>query len=150
MIYIASDHRGFLLKEDLKQKLQQSGFIVKDLGNDHLDPDDDYVDYAKKVALEIVTDQDDSRGILLCGSGVGMDIVANKIDNIRCALVCDVAGAKQAREHEDANVISLAADKLDKNQAYEIIMTFLNTPFSNQARHIRRLKKLSQVEEEDA
>lgn len=144
---MGADHRGFELKQRLTKRLEDEGLLVTDLGNDHLDPNDDYVDYAHKVAEATLADEK-NRGVILCGSGVGVDIVANKIDGIRSALVRDVAGAKQAREHEDVNVIALPADLLDEQLAFEIIKVFLDTPFSNEKRHLRRLKKIERVEEE--
>lgn len=149
MIYLGADHRGFDLKERLKKRLIDEGFKVTDLGNDHLDPQDDYVDFAHSVA-DAVANGIENRGIILCGSGAGVDMVANKIDGIRSALVFDVPRAIQAREHEDANVISLPADTLDEETALEIIKAFLTTEFSKEKRHIRRLEKITEVEEEHA
>lgn len=147
MIYLGSDHRGFELKTALIKRLEDEGYQLTDLGNDHLDPNDDYVDFAKKVAL--ATSQDhENRGILLCGSGAGVDIVANKIPGIRSALVFDLPRAVQAREHEDVNVLSLPADILDEEKAFEIVKSFLQTEFSGEERHKRRLLKLDEVEEE--
>lgn len=147
MIYLGADHRGFELKERLKKRLIDEGFKVTDLGNDHLDPGDDYVDFAKKVA-EATIQLSQNRGILLCGSGAGVDMVANKIPGARSALVFDVTRAKQAREHEDANIFSLPADTLDEEIAWEIVKVFLQTPFSKKPRYIRRLRKMEDVEEE--
>lgn len=145
-IFLGADHRGFNLKESLRDKLLQAGYDVVDLGNDHLDPQDDYVDFADKVADAVVAETD-GRGILLCGSGAGVDMVANKVDGIRSALAFDVDRARQAREHEDANVLSLPADTLDEQRAFEIAKTFLDTPFSREERHLRRLEKMHEVEE---
>lgn len=146
MIYVGADHRGFDLKERLKKRLVDLGYEVTDLGNDHLDPNDDYVDFAEKVA-RAVTGDDSNRGVLLCGSGAGVDIVANKINGVRSALVFDLARAVQAREHEDVNVVSLPADVLDEETAYSIVQAFLDTKFSGGERHIRRLEKLEAVED---
>ena len=148
MIFLGADHRGFELKGRLLKRLQDEGFEATDLGNDHLDLYDDYIDFAHKVAQATISDPK-NRGLLICGSGIGMDIVANKISGIRSALVYDVVRAKQAREHNDANVLSLPADVLDEEKAWEIIKTFLETPFSGEERHVRRLKKLQAVEEEN-
>lgn len=145
MIFIGADHRGFNLKARLIERLKADGYQVKDLGNFHLDPSDDYVDFALKVA-ENVKNVSTNKGILLCGSGVGVEMVANKIDGIRAALVQDEQRAAQSRLHEDANVISLPADILDEYKAYEIIKVFLNTQFSGESRHIRRLEKVKKVE----
>ena len=148
MIYLGADHRGFELKERLKKRLIDDGLELVDLGNDRLDPQDDYVDFAQKVAKSVVQEPE-NRGILLCGSGAGVDMIANKIDGVRSALVDDVSRSIQAREHEDANVLSLPADKLDEDQSYDIVQAFLNTPFSQQPRHERRLDKMAEIEEEN-
>ncbi len=145
MIYIGADHRGFELKQRLFQRLTDEGYQVTDLGNDHLDPNDDFVDFAAKVAEAVASDKD-NRGIILCGSGAGVDMVANKVDGIRSALAFDITRAKQAREDDDANVLSLPADILDENTAWEIVQTFLETPFTDNERHLRRLEKLKDME----
>lgn len=147
MIFIGADHRGFLLKERLKKRLLDAGFKVIDLGNDHFDQGDDYVDFAEKVARS-TTASINNRGIILCGSGAGVDMVANKITGIRSALVFDTVRARQAREHENANVLSLSADVLDEKKAWSIVEVFLKTPFSGQVRHVRRLKKMEDLEDE--
>lgn len=146
MIFLGADHRGFSLKENLKEKLTDAGFEVRDLGNDHLDPEDDYTDFARAVA-EMTMEKEENRGILVCGSGVGVDMVANKIPGIRSSLVFDVARSKQSREHEDVNVLALAADVLDEELAWKIVEVFLKTPFSGEERHLRRLEKIKQIEE---
>lgn len=146
MIFIGADHRGFELKEVIFQRLKDEGYELTDLGNSYLDPNDDYVDYAQKVA-EAVSQDPHGRGIILCGSGAGVDMVANKVDGVRSALVFDIRRAKQAREHEDANVISLPADVLDPEVAFEIVKLFLETPFNEEERHVRRLQKMEQIEE---
>lgn len=147
MIYIGADHRGFELKDRLKKSLVDEGFEIIDLGNDHLDPQDDYVDFAHKVAVATVSDPK-NRGIVICGSGAGIDMVANKVKGIRSALVFDLPRAIQARQHEDANVLALPSDILDEEAAYEITKAFLTTEFSGEERHIRRLQRMKTVEEE--
>lgn len=144
MIYIASDHRGFELKTRLFKKLIDGGYKATDLGNDHFDPNDDYPDFAKKVAVAVSNDPV-NKGILLCGSGVGMDITANKFDGIRSALVSDEKTVKQAREDDDVNIISLPADLLEEESAWEIINVFLKTSFSNENKDIRRIEKIEET-----
>lgn len=144
MIYIASDHRGFELKTRLFKRLIDEGYEVTDLGNYHFDPNDDYPDFAKKVAEAVLSDSA-NRGILLCGSGVGMDIAANKFEGIRSALVSDEKIVKQARVDDDINVISLPADILDEESAWEIIKIFLEMPFSNENKDIRRIEKIKEL-----
>lgn len=146
-VYIGADHRGFVLKEKLYHRLVGTGFEVENLGNDRLDPQDDYVDFAHKVAKAVASDWG-SVGIILCGSGVGVDMVANKIEGIRSALVFDVTRAKQSREHEDANVLSLPADVLDEEKGWDIVQAFLAARFSGEERHVRRLQKLKEIEKQ--
>lgn len=145
MIYLGADHRGFELKSKIFTRLSDEGYEVTDLGNDHLDPSDDYVDFAQRVAGAVAGEKGNV-GILFCGSGIGVDIVANKFDGVISALVFDIARAKQAREDEDANIISLPADILDIESAWEMVKIFLETPFSNEKRHERRLQKLREIE----
>lgn len=147
MIYLGADHRGFELKQRLKKRLLDEGFEVTDLGAENFLPGDDYVIYAHKVADAVAGGEND-RGIILCGSGAGVDMVANKIPGVRSALVFDVPRAVQAREHENANVISLPADTLDEEQAFEITKAFLTTEFSGAERHKRRLQEMQEVEED--
>lgn len=145
MIFIGADHRGFELKKKLYKHLLDEGFPAVDLGNDHFDPNDDYVDFAYKVA-EAVKNEPENKGILLCGSGVGVDIVANKLPGIRSALVSQPKMSRQAREDDDVNIISLPADLLDEKTAFEIVKIFLETPFSPEEKHRRRLGKLEEIE----
>lgn len=145
MIYLGSDHRGFATKEKLKAKLLADKVEVEDLGAYQLDPADDYVDFAQAVALKVIKNSG-SMGVLLCGSAVGMDIVANKIKGVRCGLVTDVKRAVQSREHEDINVVSIPTDIVDEETVYQIVKAFLNTPVSSEDRHLRRRNKLQELE----
>ena len=146
MIYIGADHRGFELKEELKRRLTNDGIEVEDLGNETLDPADDYVDYAKAVAQTVANDSE-RKGILSCGSGVGVDMAANKVKGARSCLVFDQKRAIQSREHEDANILCLGSDILIADDAYEIVKVFIQTPFSGEERHIRRLNKLKELDQ---
>lgn len=148
IIYLASDHRGFRLKNYLKNRLADMGFLVEDLGNTFYDENDDYPDFAKKVALKI-SYEPQNRGIVICGSGVGVCIVANKFKNIRCALVSNSDQAFDARNDDDCNILALAADFLNEDLAFKIAYTFLNTSFSNDSRHFRRINKIFQIEQEN-
>lgn len=149
MLYLGSDHRGYELKEELKSRLRIEGIEFEDAGNTEFDPQDDYVDFAKKVA-NLVNVDPGHRGVLICGSGVGMDMVANKIHGIRSCLVYDSQRAQQSRAHEDANIMCLPADVLIPEQAVEIIKAFINTEFTNEERHVRRLKKMAAIEKEQS
>jgi len=146
LIYIGADHKGFQLKESLKKFLKDKGYEVVDVGNNHYDENDDYPDFAKLVARAISQDPFNRRGILICGSGIGMDIVANKFKNVRSALVSNSDQAYLSRNDDDANVLSLAADFLDEEQAQKILTTWLVTPFSNKEHHKRRLEKITEIE----
>ncbi len=146
MLYIGADHRGFELKEELKRRLEADGLEVEDLGNEVFDPADDYVDFAKAVA-EMVANDSDSKGVLICGSGVGVDMAANKVRGARSCLVYDQKRAIQSREHEDANIICLASDILIADDAYEMVKAFLQTPFTGEERHLRRLNKLKELDQ---
>ena len=145
MIYLGSDHAGFKLKQAIKEYLIKSGFAIKDLGNHNLSPLDDYPDYAEKVA-RAVQKSSDQRGILFCGSGEGVCIVANKFKGIRAALGYSIAAAKQSRAHGDSNILCLSGKELTLTQAKRIVFTWLSTEFSGEARHKRRLQKIAKIE----
>lgn len=143
-IYLGADHRGFNLKETLKKWLSRKGFSVFDFGTNSKNSVD-YPDFAWPVA-EKVSREKNSRGIVICGSGQGTAIVANKAKNVRAALVWTIKGAKETREHNDTNVLSLPADFISALLAQKIVKSWLSTPFSNESRHQRRLKKIRQIE----
>lgn len=145
-IFIASDHGGFELKEELKIWLIENGTAGEDMGAFSLDPGDDYPDFIIPLARKVAADRG-SRGIILGRSGNGEAIAANKIRGIRAALCLNERMARMAREHNDANIISLGADYISSEEAKKIVKTFLETPFSNEARHARRLQKLQELEE---
>jgi ribose 5-phosphate isomerase B len=141
MIYIGSDHRGFALKGKIKQWLAERDIEFKDLGSDHYDPEDDYPDFAHLVAKK-VDEEEGSRGILICGSGVGMDIVANRYPKVRCGLGFSPLQIIEAREDDDINCLAIAADFTDEEEVKEIIEAFLKTKFSGQERKKRRIKNI--------
>lgn len=146
MIYIATDHRGFQLKEAIKKSLLERGIGVEDMGALAYDSSDDYVDFAAAAAAKISENPAEHKGIFICRSGHGVDIVANKFRGVRAALCWNTQVAKQSREHDDANVLVLAADWLDEAQAQEIVSVWLGASFSGEDRHIRRLKKIEEIE----
>lgn len=153
-IYLGADHRGFALKEKIKQMLQGDAYDVVDLGAPSLMPDDDYPDYAKAVGEAIAKNfgkvrvgDDGDCGIVVCGSGFGADIAANKMAGI-LALPMSPDHAYVARHDDDANVLALAADFLDEAAAEKIVKTFLSTPFAHdEERYRRRLDKIAKLEE---
>lgn len=142
MIYLGADHRGFQLKEEIKKFLAENKYQFEDMGNFAYDPSDDYTDFAKLVAEKVSKNPETDKGILICGSGVGVDITANKFHNVRSALADDIATAKQSREHDDTNVLSLPADEVNFEQAKKIITIWLKTPFSNGEKYRRRIGKM--------
>lgn len=146
LIYIGADHRGFMLKEVLKSYIGSVGYEVVDMGNEKLDPNDDYPDFAINVAKEVSKDPSLGRGILLCGSGVGMDIVANKFRNVRSSLCFSVDQAMSARNDDDANVLVLPADFVDEDKSKKIVSVWLQTQFDGKERRVRRIKKIGELE----
>ena len=142
MIYLGADHRGFKLKEDIKKFLAESGQGFEDMGNSKYDPNDDYTDFAKLVAGKVSEKPEENKGILICGSGVGVDITANKFHGVRSALADDIETAKQSREHDDTNVLSLPADEVNFELAKKIITVWLETLFSNGEKYKRRIGKI--------
>lgn len=147
MIYLAADHRGFKLKEELKKYLTEGGYEVEDMGAFEYEPDDDYPDFAFSAARKVAENPKDNRGIFLCGSGIGMDFAANKVRGIRATVACSAEAARHARTNDDVNVITLAGDILSFTEAREIVDVFLNTEFTGAERHVRRLKKIAAIEE---
>ena len=143
-IYLGSDHRGFKLKEILKIFLKENGHEVVDFGNSNYDENDDYPDFAKAVAEKVAENPENNRGILICRSGVGVDIVANKFKGVRSALASNPEQARLSRNDDDANILSLAADFLSENEMREIISVWLETPFSGDENHKRRLQKIKE------
>lgn len=146
-IGIASDHRGIQLKARLTQLLQSLDCEVKDFGPFETQSVD-YPDYAAQVSREVSSGLMD-RGILICGTGIGMCITANKFTGVRAAPCHDSVTAEYSRRHNDANVICLSADQLSDQLADQVIRTWLKTPFE-EGRHARRLQKISELEREIA
>jgi ribose 5-phosphate isomerase B len=142
-IAIGADHAGFELKEKLKQKLAGEGHEVADLGADNSESSD-YPDYAQRVAREVGEGRAD-RGILVCGTGVGMAMAANKIAGVRAAPLWSEEEARLAREHNDSNVATFGARLIGYTSAAELLDVFLKTEFSG-GRHARRVAKIAQLE----
>ena len=146
LIYIGADHRGFELKESLKNFLEKKGYEVIDVGNAKFDENDDYPDFAKLVGDAVSKDPMARRGVLICGSGVGVDIVANKFKRVRSSLVFNPDQAFLARNDDDANVLSLPGVFLNEEEAEKILGTWLATGFSGQESHRRRIEKIGGIE----
>jgi ribose 5-phosphate isomerase B len=142
-IVLGADHAGFRLKESIKKYLEEAGHAVDDVGTMSEDSVD-YPDFAAGAAHR-VADQKDDLGIIVCGTGIGMAIAANKVSGIRAAVVCDVNTAHLAREHNNANMLALPGRSLQDDQAMQIVREFLNTPFAG-GRHQRRIDKIAELD----
>lgn len=143
-IAIGSDHAGFQLKAAIVKWLSTKGHDVVDVGCNNENPVD-YPDFAKKVSDEVVA-KNVEKGIVICGSGVGASIAANKVKGIRASVCHDTYSAHQGVEHDDMNVLVLGSRIIGENLAQEIVTAFLDARFSNEERHIRRLKKVLLIE----
>ena len=142
MIAIGSDHGGFELKKKLMEHLSERGLEYKDFGT-YSSASCDYPVYAKAVARAVASGECD-RGILICGTGIGVSMTANKIHGIRAALCGDCFSAEATRQHNDANVLCMGARVVGEGLALKIADTFLDTPFSNDERHIRRISMIEE------
>ena len=140
MIALGCDHGGFNLMKDIIKFLEENNYEYKNFGT-FSEESCDYPDYAKKVA-EAVQSGECEKGILICGTGIGISITANKFKGIRAALCHDCFSAKATREHNDANIVAMGARVVGAGLATEIVRLFLTTPFSNDERHIRRIEKI--------
>jgi ribose 5-phosphate isomerase B len=142
-ISIGADHRGYNLKEQLVPRLKSLGYEVTDEGPSSTDSVD-YPDYALKVANKVASGQAD-RGILVCATGVGMCITANKVHGVRATTCADENVARLSRQHNDVNVLCLSGDKLDNSSAERIVDTWLDTEFEG-GRHARRVERIAEIE----
>jgi RpiB/LacA/LacB family sugar-phosphate isomerase len=146
MIYIGSDHGGFALKEQIKEFLDEAKLPFEDLGPTILNPGDDYFDYAAPVAEKVAADPLDNLGIVICRSGQGVNIVANKFKGVRAALVWNVKEAKMSRTDDLVNILSLPADYISADVTKNIVKTWLSTPLGAEERHVRRVQKIKDLE----
>lgn len=142
MIAIGSDHGGFALKQEVMAHLEDKGIEYKDYGT-YTKDSCDYPVYAKKVANAILSGECE-KGILICGTGIGISITANKFKGIRAAVCHDCFSAQATREHNDANILAMGARVVGPGLALKIVDTFLNTEFSNDERHINRIKQIEE------
>ena len=144
-VSIACDHGGFELKNLLTAWLKENNYIVSDLGNNVFNPDDDYPDFAEKVAVDVVSGNSD-KGIIICGSGVGACIAANKISGAKASVCHDTYSARQGVQHDNMNILCLGARIIGIELAKELVSAFLNATFINEIRYNRRLKKINLLE----
>ena len=144
-IAIGADHGGFGLKSQLVQFVEELGHEVVDVGAHTNDPSDDYPDFAKVVALSVASDQAE-RGIMVCGSGVGASVAANKVRGVRASVCHDTYSAHQGVEHDDMNVLCLGDRIVGVELARELVRAFVSARFSGEERHKRRLDKVLKME----
>jgi len=144
-IAIGADHAGFTMKQDLAAQLRELGHDVLDLGAHHPDPSDDYPDFAEAVGQAIVEGKAE-RGVLICGSGVGVSVAANKIPGIRAAVCHDAYSAHQGVEHDNMNVLVLGSRIIGSELARELVRVYIAAQFSGEERHCRRLAKVDAIE----
>ncbi|MDO8460320.1 MAG: ribose 5-phosphate isomerase B [Nanoarchaeota archaeon] len=144
-VFLGSDHAGFETKEKIKNHLQKLKVNYEDLGPSKYAPGDDYPDYAFKVAQK-VSQNKDYRGILICGTGLGMQIAANKVKGIRAASPYDAYSAKMSRAHNNTNILGLRGRSFPFSKIKQIITIWLKTPFSEEERHKHRIAKISNYE----
>ena len=144
-IAVAADHAGYALKQIVVHDLKTAGYEIIDLGAHALDPLDDYPDYVR-LACEAVRSDQVQRAIIVCGSGVGVSVAANKFPGIRAGTCHDTYSAHQGVEHDDMNVLCLGARIIGSELAREIVQTFLRARFSGDERHVRRLAKVGDIE----
>jgi len=144
MIYIAADHRGFRLKEEIKKWLETELYEFRDLGAFEYNREDDYPEIAVKLGETVV--RENVRGILICGSGAGASIAANKVVGIRAGLCTSVKQAAAARTDDNINILCLSADWVSQDDNQKIAQSFLNTLFSSEERHIRRINQIKKYE----
>lgn len=144
-VYLAADHRGFALKEEVKNHFHSLGFTVIDCGNTTPDPQDDYPVFAIKAGRQIASNPQ-SVGILFCGSGIGMCIGANRIKGVRCALVKEREDVIKGKEEDNINALAIAADTTTKETVLELFTTLLQTSAKQEEKYLRREKELDTID----
>jgi ribose 5-phosphate isomerase B len=144
-IFLGADHRGLKLKEFLKEKLKEENFDFEDCGNFIYDPNDDYPDFAFKVAHKVKKNPE-SLGILICGSGAGVCFTANKVKGIRAGLAITPEMASIIKADDNINILCLASDFISKEIAWQTVKAFLETKFKNTEKYLRRIKKVEDYE----
>lgn len=145
-VYIGSDHNGFNLKKEFLKYLQRVGYDAVDNGSEKLDPNDDFPVFTQKVVHDMLqSDDPEPMGILICGSGQGMCMAANRFKGIRAALGYDMESVRSARNDDDANVLCLPAKTLQADETNVLVETFLNTKFAGASRFKRRIHEMDQM-----
>jgi len=143
-LHLGADHRGFKLKEKLKKWLAEKKIKFEDLGAKKFDPNDDYPDIAQKAVEEVV--KGENKGILICGSGAGVAIAANKVKGARAAIGFNPRQVKKMVEDDNLNILCLAADYISKFKAFQLTKIFITTQFKNKGKYLRRVEKIREME----
>ncbi|MEK7066926.1 MAG: RpiB/LacA/LacB family sugar-phosphate isomerase [Patescibacteria group bacterium] len=146
MLYLGADHRGFKLKESLKKFLAKKKIIFIDLGNSHLNSSDDYTDIGYLTAKKVAENPDRHRAVLICGSGIGICIAANKVSGIRAGIAYSPKIAQKGKEDDNMNILCLAADATSSAQAMKIISAWLKAKFKKKSRYVRRINEIEEIE----
>ncbi|MCK4588566.1 RpiB/LacA/LacB family sugar-phosphate isomerase [Candidatus Woesebacteria bacterium] len=144
-VYLGADHRGFKLKGKIKKWIEEWDYEAKDMGASEFDSKDDYTLYAEKVG-SIVGKEKEARGVLLCGSGVGVDVMANKFDGVRASIGKTPEQVKTGRSDDNMNILVIAADHTKEDEAKKMVKAFLETKFEGKARQRRRLSDIEKIE----
>jgi ribose 5-phosphate isomerase B len=144
-VAIGSDHAGFELKENLKNFLKEKGYDYYDFGAETFDHQDDYPEYGRRVAEAVASGEYD-RGIVVCGTGMGISLAANKVPGVRAVACYTTDMARISRAHNDANVLALGGRLIAKELASDIVTAWLETPFSEEERHVRRIQQIGDIE----
>jgi ribose 5-phosphate isomerase B len=144
-VYLAADHAGYELKNQLREHLFHSGYDVEDVGAHNLDADDDYPKYAYAAAIKLLGGADDDRAVLICGSGQGMSIAANRVRGVRAALAWNQDTAKASRRDDNANALVLPARFISADEAFKAVDAWLKTEFSSDPKYHRRLDELEEL-----
>lgn len=141
-VFIGADHRGFELKNQLIEYLQQQNIRVQDMGAYEYNAVDDFPQFAQKVAKGVILNPETNLGIVICGSAIGVSIAANRFENIYCGLGFDVEQVKSARQHDHINVLALPSDHVDLKQAKDLVSAFLSTSTIHEEKYLRRLEQI--------
>ena len=141
-VFIATDHRGFELKNKLVEYLQEKDIRIEDFGNYKLDPEDDYPDFVQKVAQAVQQNPDENLGIVICGSGIGVSISVNRFKHIRCGIALNVSQVQHGRENDHTNILAIASDYTDFETAKKYIEVFLSSHPKSAEKYIRRINKV--------
>ena len=144
-ISVAADHNGYELKNEISEILKREGHDVIDIGPHSLDPLDDYPDFAKPLAKSVSSGETD-RGIMVCGSGVGASVAANKVKGVRAAVCHDIYSAHQGVEHDNMNILCLGSRIVGTEVVRELVSAFISAEYTNEERHARRLNKVIEME----